>query len=41
MEFAIDRAEVHIHGVLGDGEVIGNFLFDHALDEESEDIFFA
>lgn len=40
VQFAIDRAQMHIDGVLGDGELIGDFLFDEALHEEAQHIFF-
>ena len=41
MEFAVDRAQVHVDGVLRDREFVGDFLFDESAHEVVEDIFFA
>jgi hypothetical protein len=41
MEFSVDRAQVHVDGVLRDRELLGDFLFDESAHEVVEDVFFA
>jgi hypothetical protein len=41
MQLSIDRAKVHIHRVLGNGELVGDLLLDHSLHEVAQHAFLA
>lgn len=39
MQLAVNGAEVHVHGVKGNRQMVGDFLFDQSLDQAAKDIF--
>ena len=39
MELPVNGAQVHVHGVLGDVELLGAFLLDEAFHERAQHFF--